>query len=97
EFQREIEPIEHQRACVSLHCARKHSDRRDTPMKVLSYDDLKSQKGIGYSKVSLWRLEKRGKFPRRIALGPSRHGWLDSEIDEWIAARAAERNAPAAS
>jgi prophage regulatory protein len=65
-------------------------------MKILSYDDLKPQKGISYSKVQIWRLEKQNKFPKRIQLGPSRHGWLDSEIDEWIMARAAERNAGAA-
>jgi prophage regulatory protein len=61
-------------------------------MKVLTYDDLKSQKGISYSKVQIWRLEKKKKFPIRLQLGPGRHGWLDSEIDEWIMARAAERD-----
>jgi prophage regulatory protein len=60
-------------------------------MKVLTYDDLRPQKGISYSKVQIWRLEKNNKFPKRIQLGPGRHGWLDSEIDEWIMARAAER------
>jgi prophage regulatory protein len=58
-------------------------------MKVLTYDDLKPQKGISYSKVQIWRLEKQDKFPKRIQLGPGRHAWLDSEIDEWIVARAA--------
>ena len=62
-------------------------------MKVLTYDDLKPQKGISYSKVQIWRLEKNSKFPKRVQLGPDRHGWLDSEIDEWIMARAAERGA----
>jgi prophage regulatory protein len=61
-------------------------------MKVLTYDDLKPQKGISYSKVQIWRLEKKNKFPKRIQLGPSRHGWLDSEIDQWIMDRAAERD-----
>jgi prophage regulatory protein len=65
-------------------------------MKVLAYDDLKPVKGISYSKVHIWRLEKNKKFPRRVQLGPSRHGWLDSEIDEWIMARAAERDVGAA-
>jgi prophage regulatory protein len=61
-------------------------------MKVLTYDDLRLQKGISYSKVQLWRLERQNKFPKRVPLGPGRHGWLDSEIDEWIMARAAERD-----
>jgi prophage regulatory protein len=63
-------------------------------MKILSYDDLKPQKGISYSKVQIWRLEKQNKFPKRVKLGPG-HGWLDSEVDDWIMARAAERDAGA--
>jgi prophage regulatory protein len=61
-------------------------------MKLLSYEELRPLKGIPYSKVHLWRLERDGKFPKRVPLGQSRHGWLDSEIDEWITARMAERD-----
>ena len=67
-------------------------------MRILSFEELRSEKGIPYSKVHLWRLERGGKFPKRVALGASRHGWSDSEVDKWIAARMAERgNAEAAS
>jgi prophage regulatory protein len=65
-------------------------------MKILTYDDLKPQKGISYSKVQIWRLEKNNKFPKRVQLGPGRHGWLESEINDWIGVRAAERGAGAA-
>jgi prophage regulatory protein len=65
-------------------------------MKILSYDELKPIKGIPYSKPHLWRLERDGKFPKRVALGKSRHGWLESEIDDWIAERMASRNREAA-
>jgi prophage regulatory protein len=65
-------------------------------MKLLSYDDLKPAKGIGYSKVQLWRLEKRGEFPKRVPLGGNRHGWAEHEIDAWIQARIAARDAKAA-
>ena len=64
----------------------------ETTMRILSFEDLRSEKGIPYSKVHLWRLERDGKFPKRVPLGQSRHGWLDSEIDEWITARMAERD-----
>jgi prophage regulatory protein len=60
-------------------------------MKLLAYSDLKPTKGIRYSKVQLWRKEKRGEFPKRVPLGAARHGWLEHEIDEWIAARAQAR------
>jgi prophage regulatory protein len=62
-------------------------------MKLLSYDDLKPVKGVPYSKVQLWRKEKVGDFPKRVRLGGSRYGWVESEIDEWIAARIAARDA----
>lgn len=61
-------------------------------MKLLAYDDLKPIKGIGYSKVQLWRLEKRGEFPKRVQLGRGRHGWVEQEIDDWIAARIMARD-----
>ena len=64
-------------------------------MRILSYDDLKSLKGVSYSKVHIWRLERVGKFPKRVPLGENRHGWLDSEIDKWILARVAERDGDA--
>lgn len=65
-------------------------------MKILTFEDLKPAKGIAYSKVSLWRLERRGEFPKRIPLGRSRHGWADHEIDAWIAERIRARDEQAA-
>jgi prophage regulatory protein len=61
-------------------------------MKLLSYDDLKPLKGIPYSKVQLWRLEKQQKFPKRVLMGPGRHGWAEHELDTWIADRIRARD-----
>jgi len=33
-----------------------------------------------------------GTFPRPIKIGPRAVGWLESEIDAWLAARVAERD-----
>jgi prophage regulatory protein len=55
-------------------------------MKILTYTDLKPLKGIPYSKVQLWRLERADKFPKRISIGPNRHGWAEHEIDAHISA-----------
>jgi prophage regulatory protein len=65
-------------------------------MRILSFDDLRFEKGIPYSKVHLWRLERYGKFPKRVQLGQSRHGWLESEIDDWLLERMAARNSETA-
>jgi predicted DNA-binding transcriptional regulator AlpA len=63
-------------------------------MRILSRKQLKEQKGVAYSDVHLNRLEKQMAFPKRIKLGVGtggRIGWAESEIDQWIAARAAKR------
>jgi prophage regulatory protein len=65
-------------------------------MKLLSFDQLRSEKGILYSKVHLWRLEKDDKFPKRVPLGASRHGWVDTEIDDWLKEHMASRGNEAA-
>ena len=46
---------------------------------------------VGKSKASVYRDEAAGRFPKRISLGVNSVGWLESEIDAWIEARAAER------
>lgn len=51
---------------------------------------------VPYSDMHIARLEKAGRFPRRIRLGPARVGWRLSEVVAWIDARAAERDAPQA-
>ena len=57
---------------------------------LISYDALKA-KGITLSKCQVWRLEKAGSFPRRVPVSAARHAWVESEIDDWIAARIAAR------
>jgi len=46
---------------------------------------------IALSDATVWRMEKAGKFPKRLRLGGNSCGWLLSEIDAWIASRAAAR------
>jgi len=42
----------------------------------------------GLSRTTRWRLERAGQFPQRRPISPGCVGWLLSEIDDWIAARA---------
>lgn len=46
---------------------------------------------VGYSKMQIWRLEKAGRFPQRVKLGPHRVAWVEEEIEEWLRGKAAER------
>lgn len=43
----------------------------------------------GLSRVTRWRLEREGKFPRRRQISTNSVGWLESEIREWMATRSA--------
>ncbi|MBK7469673.1 MAG: AlpA family phage regulatory protein [Betaproteobacteria bacterium] len=31
------------------------------------------------------------KFPKRVQLGPSRVGWVESEVEDWLKERIAKR------
>ena len=48
---------------------------------------------VQYSPQHIARLEKAGKFPKRIKLGQNRVAWLLSEIEDWIDERIIERDA----
>jgi prophage regulatory protein len=48
---------------------------------------LKTIYGIPYSHQHIARLEKAGKFPRRMQLGQCRVAWYCSAVEAWIASR----------
>jgi prophage regulatory protein len=48
----------------------------------------------GLCTSSLYAMMAKDKFPRPIPLGARAVGWLESEVDDWIRARAAERTGP---
>jgi prophage regulatory protein len=64
-------------------------------VRLIPYDALKD-KGIAYSKPQLWRLERAGKFPRRVPIGAARYAYVEAEIDAYIEKLIAERDAQAA-
>lgn len=64
--------------------------------RLISYPVL-ADKGISLSKVQLWRLERDGKFPKRVCTSPGRHAWVEAEIDAYITQKIADRDAAAPS
>jgi prophage regulatory protein len=50
--------------------------------KILRFADVKSATGL--SRPTIWRLEHRGEFPRRIQISPGAVGWKWSDIEKWI-------------
>ncbi len=45
----------------------------------------------GLSRSTIYALEKRGDFPKKINLSPRTMGFLESEVDAWLAEKAAAR------
>lgn len=66
-------------------------------MRVLCFDDLKSQKGIPWCRDHVRRLVRSGKFPSPISLSESRIAWNEAEIDAWLEARVADADRSAKS
>jgi prophage regulatory protein len=61
-------------------------------MRLLSKKQVREM--VLYSPQHIARLEAAGKFPKRVQLGPGRVGWVDEEVQGWLAARIAERDTP---
>lgn len=53
--------------------------------KILRYAEVLRRTGL--SRTTIWRKIRAGDFPAPIQLGPNSVGWLDEEIDTWVANR----------
>lgn len=61
-------------------------------MRLLSKRQVKEI--VLYSPQHIARLEKAGKFPKRVQIGPNRVGWLESEVLDWLRERLNRREEP---
>lgn len=60
--------------------------------RLLSMQELKTERGISYSRPHLFRLIKAGEFPKPAKIGKNRNAWPSDEIDQWIDDRLKERD-----
>jgi predicted DNA-binding transcriptional regulator AlpA len=69
-------------------------------MRIIRFPRLAPDKGINFCRQQIRRKVAAGEFPPPITLdnreSKASIGWLESEIDAWIAERAALRDAPKA-
>lgn len=59
--------------------------REEAAMRAMRFPEVRVR--VGLSRTSVWRLERRGVFPRRRRLGANSVCWLESEIEEWLHSR----------
>ena len=60
--------------------------------RVLTFTEIRHSTGKP-SRTTIWRMCRRGEFPKPIRISPGRVGWLKSEVDAWKASCAAARAA----
>jgi prophage regulatory protein len=58
--------------------------------RVLRLRHVEEKTGLKHTYI--YMLMAAGTFPKQIKLSPKARGWIESEIDAWIAARIAERD-----
>lgn len=58
--------------------------------RVITWDEVRLK--VPFTRKHILELEKAGRFPKRLQLGNRRVAWVESEIDQWLAERIAERD-----
>lgn len=61
--------------------------------RILREPECKVKTGLG--QTARWTMEQRGEFPKRVRLGARASGWLESEVNDWLAKRVRESRAGA--
>lgn len=50
--------------------------------RILSHEEVLAR--VPVSRTTLWRMERKGLFPKRFHLTVHRVGWLETDIDTWM-------------
>lgn len=54
-------------------------------LRIITKEELREL--IPYTPQHIHRLEKAGRFPKRLQLGPNRVGWRVADIEAWLKER----------
>jgi prophage regulatory protein len=55
------------------------------PVKLLRYPVVRERTGL--SRSTVWRLERRGEFPKHRRIAPNIVAWSEHEVSRWIEER----------
>jgi prophage regulatory protein len=55
------------------------------PLRLIRFPSVRERTGL--SRSTVWRLERKGAFPKHRRISPNAVGWLEHEIEEWIQTR----------
>ena len=75
-----LDPDKRARSIVTLENA------KEVVWRILSAEQLESL--IPLSRSTIWRMERRGAFPRCFTIAPGRVGWDEKAVQSWMKSRA---------
>lgn len=55
------------------------------PPKLLRFPAVRERTGL--SRTTIWRLERRGGFPRHRRISTNAVAWVEGEVTDWIASK----------
>ena len=55
------------------------------PIQILRFPEVRKLTGL--SRTTVWRMEKKGGFPKRVQITSTLVGWHRADIEEWVANR----------
>jgi len=58
---------------------------RVTPTRLLRFPTVRERTGL--SRSTIWRLERRGEFPKHYRIAPNVVAWSEQEVSHWIEER----------
>src|SRR5262245_51282363 len=62
------------------------------PVKLLRFPVVRERTGL--SRSTIWRLERRGEFPKHHRIAPNVVAWSELEVSRWIEERLGSDDAP---
>ncbi len=65
--------------------ARASSGARVPPLTLLRFPAVRERTGL--SRSTIWRLERRGEFPRHHRIAPNVVTWVEEDVYDWIQLR----------
>lgn len=65
--------------------ASQDGDPANGPLRFLRFPAVRARTGL--SRTTIWRLERRGDFPRHRRISRNAVAWAEHEVGEWIRAK----------
>lgn len=62
-----------------------NSSKAGRPLRIIRLRQVIARTGL--SRSSIYALIQGGRFPKQISLAPHSVGWVESELEAWIAER----------